>query len=125
MAALHFCVDGWDPEPISHMMGKRNNHTPFLYPEHAFSVSFPRPSALQYLFRASQDFGSPCTIDKKPWDCAIARCPLANYEKVLTLHTTTKTNSFFSLMTENAGLGMKGEIFCTVPRWDFIASIEG
>ena len=87
------------------MMGERNNHTPFPYPEHAFSVSFPRPSALQYMFRASQDSGSPYTKDKKPWDCAIARCPLGIYEKVHTLHTTTTTNSFFSLMAERAEHG--------------------
>lgn len=78
-------------------MGKRNDRTPFLCPKHAFSVSCPRPSALQYLYWASQDSGSKDKKPVEPWDHLM---PLGVYEKVLTLHTTTTMNSFFSLISD-------------------------
>ena len=45
------------------MMGKRN-HTPFLYPEHAFSMSLPGQSVL-FVPKVPRLWAALCTNDKR------------------------------------------------------------
>lgn len=77
------------------MMGKRN-HTPFLYPEHAFSLSLPGQSAL-FVPNIPRQRAAFAQMIRGPWDREITWWPLGIYRKLLTLHTITTTDSFFFL----------------------------